>query len=246
MELKFDQDGARLYFNGVDHCALFVKTSEGYAEGVAWNGISNATVTPEGGDANDIYADNIKYLSIPGAVNINASITAYTYPDAFNNCMGLGKTSDGKADAVLFANQERKKFGLVYRSKIGNDVSDDYGYVLNILYNCLASPTELSSDTVNESPEAAELSFDITTVAVAESDMPKGLKPTSWVRIECKRGGLLDNDGKETEKLKELLAKLYGTDPEGEAKGTAPTLITPAAIYDMLKDTTTNPVVDGE
>ena len=235
-KLQFDQDGQRLYFNGVDHCALFVKSAAGsYGTGVAWNGISNATVTPDGGDANDIYADNIKYLSIPGNVNINASITAYTYPDAFNECMGLGKKSD--ATGLLFANQDRAKFGLVFRSKIGNDNSANYGYVLNVLYNCLASPTELSSDTVNESPEAAELSFDITTVPLAEDQMPTGLKPTSWVRIECKPGGLLDSTtGEPTTKLQNLLDALYGTDASGQTEGTAPTFKTPAEIYAILKD----------
>lgn len=238
-KLQFDKDNERLYFNGVDHCALFVKSASGsYGSGVAWNGISNATVTPDGGDANDIYADNIKYLSIPGNVNINASITAYTYPDEFNECMGLGKKSD--ATGLLFANQDRAKFGLVFRSKIGNDNTSDYGYVLNILYNCLASPTELSSDTVNESPEAAELSFDITTVPLAESDMPEGLKPTSWVRIECKPGGLLSNQtghvGEPTQKLQNLLDALYGTDASQGSEGSAPTFKTPAEIYAILKD----------
>lgn len=236
--INFDETGKRFYYNGVSECALFVKSAAGaYGKPVAWNGISNATVTPDGGDANDIYADNIKYLSIPGAVNINASITAYTYPDEFNECMGLGKydldpTANDETDNVLFAQQDRAKFGLVWKSRIGNDNSSDIGYVLNILYNCLATPTEMSSDTVNESPEAAELSFDISTVSVATDEMPGDqnniLKPTSWVRITCKRGGLLDNDGKETTNLAALLDILYGN-------GANATLLSPKDIYAVIK-----------
>lgn len=233
-KIVFDASDKRLYFTGVNHCALFLKKSDGsYDNGVAWDGISNATVTPDGGDANDIYADNIKYLSIPGAVNINASITAYNYPKEFNACLGLGAKTD--AAGLLFAQQARTKFGIVYKSKIGSAENEDYGYVLNILYNCLAAPSELSSDTVNESPEAGEFSFDISTVAVPESEMPSGMKPTSWVRIECKPGELLTTTGEPTTKLQTLLDTLYGKDAAGQAEASDPTLINPKAIYDILK-----------
>lgn len=226
-KLVFDAAGERFYHTGVSKCALFVKSGSSYGNGVAWNGITNATATPEGGDVEAIYADDIKYLSIPGNVEINASVTAYTYPEEFNACMGLGA---GAVDGLYFAQQDRVKFGLVWKSKIGNDVRSDYGYVLNILYNCLASPAEISNDTINESPEAAEFSFEITTDPVSEDDMPSSsnLKPTSWVRIECKRGGLLDSDGEPTTKLQTLLDLIYGTD---SAESTLPT---PATIASTL------------
>lgn len=233
-KLNFDEAGKRFYHTGVSELALFVKGASGYEAGVAWDGISNATVTPEGGDTNDIYADNVKYLSIPGAVNVNASITAYNYPNEFNACLGLKALTGVKG--LLFGQQPRTKFAYVYKSKLGNDDSTDYGFVLNVLYNCLAAPSEISSDTVNESPEAAELSFDISTVAVARSEMPEELEdhPTSWVRIECKRGTgeLLDANGDPTENLGKLLGALYGTE------NTEPMLLTPKQIYACLKDGT--------
>ena len=239
-KLTFDNTGERLYHTGVSECALFVMSDQGaYQKGVAWNGISNATVTPEGGDANDVYADNMKYLSIPGAVNVNASITAYDYPYEFNACMGLRSVEGAKA--LLFAQQKRAKFGYVYKSKIGSDTNDDYGFTLDILYNCLASPSELSSDTVNETVEAGELSFDISTTPVAGSDLPtnKGMKPTAWLHIECKPDPntevgslspdyLLNNDGTPKSNLTALLEALYGT------ANTEPRLPLPSEVYTLL------------
>ena len=68
--LTWDENAKRLYETGVDHVALFLMNSDGsYTLGGAWNGVTGITESPEGADANDIYADNIKYLSLISAEN---------------------------------------------------------------------------------------------------------------------------------------------------------------------------------
>ena len=78
--LTWDAEGERLYETGVDHGVLYVLGNSGYGNGVAWNGLTGVTESPEGADANDIYADNLKYLSLISEENWKGTIKAYTYP----------------------------------------------------------------------------------------------------------------------------------------------------------------------
>ena len=55
---------------------------------MAWNGLTSVSESPDGGDANDIYADDIKYLVLRGVENFGGTIEAYTYPPEFEECDG--------------------------------------------------------------------------------------------------------------------------------------------------------------
>ena len=88
-QLSWDRDGERLFETGVDRTVLYLMNDDGtYEDGVAWNGITGITESPEGAEANDIYADNIKYLSLISKEDWKGTIKAYTYPKEFNQCMG--------------------------------------------------------------------------------------------------------------------------------------------------------------
>ena len=85
-KLIWDETEKRLYETGVDHVALFLMNSKSedpshpYSKPVAWNGITGITESPDGADANDIYADNIKYLSLISKENWKGTIKAYQSP----------------------------------------------------------------------------------------------------------------------------------------------------------------------
>ena len=97
--LTWDQAGEKLYETGVDHMVLFPQTSGGaYENGVAWNGITAVNQSASGGDTNDLYADNIKYLSLRAAENYGATIEAYTYPDEFAECDGSAEAAAVRSD----------------------------------------------------------------------------------------------------------------------------------------------------
>lgn len=216
-KIVWDKTGERLYETGVDHCALYVMGENGaYSAGVAWNGITGITNSPSGAEPSPIYADNIKYLNLMSAEEFGATITAYTYPDEFSVCDGSASPADG----IKIGQQTRKSFGLAYRTLIGNDVEgQDHGYKIHLIYNALAAPSERSYSTVNDSPEAIELSWEVTTTPV-EID---GYKPTAHIEI--------DSTKVEPTKLATLESKLYGTD---EAAG-QPTLPTPAEVIAIFK-----------
>ena len=216
--LVWDKTGERRIETGVDHCALYVydPTQKTYGKGVAWNGITAISEKPEGAEATDLYADNILYLSMLSAEKLKATIEAYTYPDEFEQCDGSATLTKG----VKIGQQDRLAFGLVYRTKIGDDVAgQDKGYKLHILYGCKASPSEKGYKTVNDSPEAISFSWELSTTPVNVS----GAKPTSLLTISS-----LDVD---SGKLKTLEAKLFGSDAgQGVAQATEPKLLLPDEI----------------
>lgn len=165
--------GKKLYRTGVDRCVLYKRSGEGlYPEGVAWDGLTNISENPEGAEATPLYASNVKYATLMSAENFKYSIEAYMYPDEFAECDGSKEIAPG----VFATGQNRSHFGLTYRSLIGNDVvGTDYGYELHIVYDSTAAPSSKENSTVNDSPEAATMSWECDTTPV---ECP-GCKPTA-------------------------------------------------------------------
>ena len=195
--LTWDDTGDRLYETGVDHGVLYrVDANGAYSSGYAWNGLTAVTETPSGAEATNIYADNIKYLELRSLEEFGGTIEAYTYPDEFAECDGSAALATG-----LYAGQQpRKPFGFSFRSVLGNDVDkDSHGYKLHLIYGCMASPSERSYATINDSPEAITFSWEFTTTPVAL----EGHKPVSCLTI--------DSTKVDSTKLGNLLDKLYGT-----------------------------------
>ena len=185
-KLLWDQVGQRTYETGVSKGTLFTQKNDGqYENGVAWNGLVSVTKTPEGGEDNPIYADNMKYLSLTSAENLNGSISAYTYPDEFEACDGSKEVTPG----LFVGQQTRVPFALAYITIVGNDTQGNaYSEKLHIIYNAKVSPSERSYETVNDSPSAITFSWDFTTTPVDLSDI--GLNASGGVVIEKNTVGL--------------------------------------------------------
>lgn len=209
-KLVWDATGARLYETGTKQGVLYVydptKTGENqhpYSPGIAWNGLTGFSEEPDGGDAEEIYADDIKYLSLRSTEDFGGSISAYTYPDAFMECDGSAELMTG----VVVGQQKRKLFGFSYVSTIGNDVeNNDYGYKIHLIYGCTAAPSSKDYQTINDSPEAIEFSWDIDTVPVNVT----GHKPTAHLTIDSTKFPKGENGAKNA-KLQALEDALYGT-----------------------------------
>ena len=206
-KLVWDATGKRLYETGVNQGVLYpVDVNGTYTVGVAWNGLTAVTESPSGAEASPLYADNIKYLNLISAEEFGATIEAYTYPDEFAVCDGSAELTPG----VSVGQQARKTFGLCYKTLLGNDVDGaDFGYKLHLVYGALAAPSEKAYATVNDSPEAITLSWEVSTTPVSVA----GLKPTACLTI--------DSTKVDAAKLAALEDILYGknatTDPVAPA-----------------------------
>lgn len=182
MKLTWDGIGQKFYEAGVDHGVLYIPDAAGnYVNGVAWNGLTAVTESPSGAEPNAQYADNVKYLNIRSAEAFGGTIEAYTYPDEFAQFDGLAVPVPG----VTIGQQSRKRFGLCYRTLIGNDLDDDLGYKLHLVYGGSAKPSERANATINDSPDGVKLSWEIDTIPIAVNTLVAGrkLKPTSIMTI---------------------------------------------------------------
>lgn len=133
--------------------------------------------------------------------------------------------------------QSRKTFGLSYRTILGNDTDlNDYGYKLHLVYGCLAAPSEKGYSTVNDSPEAATLSWEISTTPVSINKLVNGkkLKPTATLTFDSTKFS--------AEFMTQLEEILYGKDPttDGGNDGVEPRLPLPDEIIELF-DKTLNP-----
>lgn len=195
--LAWDETGKRLYETGVRKVALYPQGGDGgYPTGYAWSGVTNITEKPTGAEATALYADDIKYLNLISNEDLEASIEAYMYPDEFAECDGSAELMPG----VTVSQQKRKSFGLAYQSALGNDTEGyDHGYKIHLIYGCVAAPSEKAHATVNDSPEAMTMSWEIKTTPVSVD----GFKPTAGLTI--------DSTKVKPEQLKKLEDVLYGT-----------------------------------
>lgn len=220
-KLKWDETGKRLYETGTKMGVLYPQNEDGsYPKGVAWNGLMSVTESPSGAEASALYADDAKYLELYSNEEFGFTIGAYTYPDEFAECDGSAELAPG----VGIGQQPRKAFGLSYRTIIGNDTKgSDYGYKLHLVYGAKASPSERSYASVNDSPEALELSWECTTTPVPVT----GHKPSAHIEIDSTK-----IDEKKLAKIEEML---YGKDGETETgTATEPKLPLPDEIIQIL------------
>lgn len=216
--ISWDQIGQRLYETGVDRGVLYIPSNLGvYDTGFAWNGLTTITESPSGAESNPQYADNIKYVNILSAETFGGTIEAFTYPDAFAQCDGTAFVN-----GIGVGQQSRKSFGLAYRTLLGNDIQGtDYGYKIHLLYGLTASPSEKANTTVNDSPEATGLSWEVSSTPVPVGTIGgTTYKPTSLL--------IVDSTKVTSANLAALELILYGT------VGVEPKLPTPAEVIALF------------
>ena len=215
-KLVWDQDGERLYETGVEQGVLYPRSDDGtYPKGYAWNGLTGVSEAPSGAEETALYADNIKYLSLTSAEEFGATITAYTYPEEFEQCDGSADIASG----VTISQQDRTPFGLAYKTNLGNDTKgNSHGYKLHLVYGAKAKPSSKDYKTINDSPEAIEMSWEVTTTPIK---VP-GFKATATVTINSTKVN--------PDKLAKLEEILFGSETS-DAR-----LPLPAEIIEIMKD----------
>ena len=196
--LSWDGQGQKRYESGVSKGVLYPMVNGAYPKGVAWNGLTGVTESPEGAEATDLWADNIKYATLRSAETFGGTIEEYTYTDEFAACDGSFTDTSG----AKLGQQARTAFGLCYRTEIGDDADPNRGYLLHVVYGATASPSEKSYETINDSPDAITFSWEFdTTPVTVEGNAYKDLKPISTIVFDSTKTNLTDVE-----------AALYGTD----------------------------------
>lgn len=222
--LKWDDIGEKVYETGCDRGVLYPVASNGtYPEGHAWNGLTGIDESPSGADSNKEFANNEVYANLRGAEEYGGSISAFTYPDAWKECDGHVEVIPG----VTVGQQNRKGWGLTYRTLKGNDTEGlEYGYIIHLVYGATTSPASRSHQTNSDSPELETLNWDFDTVPVAVNYAGAQLKKTSTLDI--------DSTTVDPTKLADLEAVLYGTAASGNTAEVKARLPLPSEVIEIL------------
>lgn len=157
--ITWDAVEQRTYETGVDHGVLY----DPFGKAVPWNGLTAINEKPSGASPTPVFADNIKWLTLMSPEDLSLTLEAYTYPDEFAVCEGTVELDAG----VTITQQARLPFGLSYRTLIGSALKGTkHGYKLHLVYGALASPSERSYSSLNDSPEINTMSWDLSTTPV--------------------------------------------------------------------------------
>lgn len=227
--IEWDKTGEHYFEAGTDRGVIYQIDSDGkYTDGEAWNGLTAVNSNPGGAEANELWADNIKYAVLRSAETYGGTIECYTYPDSF-------KQNNGEADLVagvpgiVASGQKRKAFGFSYRTKVGNEVDGlDLGYKIHLVYNATTNPSEKAYSTINDSPDAITMSFEFETTPISAEGILE--KPTAHIEIDTTK--FTTDEGKAF--ITALETMLYGdsTDPTTPAQ-----MPTPEELVDLYNQT---------
>lgn len=190
-KLAWDQAGDRTFQAGLDRGVLYLPD-----KAVAWNGLTgldeNSSMT-----MNSYYQDGIKYLDHQVLGEFSGSLKALTYPEEFEQCIGL----DSKGSGLVFHDQRPVSFGLSYRVKNGDDLAGTDGdYTIHLLYNLRAVPSSLGYATMDQQASPVDFAWDLTSTP----ESVVGHRPTAHVSLKSSDMGF--------GMLQQLEDILYGTD----------------------------------
>lgn len=141
-----------IYETGIDRGVFYPQDGVG----VPWNGLTAVSEAPSGADITQGYYDGSKFRQQRLGESFAAKLIAYTYPAEFRGYDGLAE--------VGHAQQRRRPFNLSYRTKVGNDESADFSYLIHLVYNAVASPSSQSFSSIGAGSDAIPFEWDITTI----------------------------------------------------------------------------------
>lgn len=154
-------EGPPLYDQGVDQGVLYLDGT-----GVPWNGLVSVDEKESGYLNTDHYFDGNRLHITQESGDFEATISAYTYPDAFGEYNGYSER------------ETYKRFGLSFRTQYG-----DGGYKLHLVYGVLVRSDSRSWSTVAAVPEPSLFNWDIYGTAVP---VP-GASPSARLTMEVPR-----------------------------------------------------------
>lgn len=167
------------YSHGLDRGVLYLGQ-----DAVPWNGLVSVSEAATGEIQTDHYFEGRRVYISNTTGDFEASVSAFTYPEAFSE---YGDIFDRSTSP--------RPFGLSYRTLLGDD-----NYRLHILYNVTTKREPNQRATITDVAEPTLFSWKLTADPVYIPDA----KPASHL--------ILESPGKDLPVLDALEEILYGTD----------------------------------
>lgn len=157
-ELVWGLPEGQVFESGVDRGVFFPRG----ADGVAWNGLVSVQDNPTGGELQERFMDGRKYTVQKNRESFAATITAFMYPFAAETALGRVAWSS-RSPGLYAAQQTMREFDFSYRTLIGTGADQDAGYKIHLVYNALASPSEVAYSTVGDAIDLVDFGWQLTT-----------------------------------------------------------------------------------
>lgn len=200
-KVSWDTVGSKRYQYGLDRGMLYPHNKAG----VPWNGL--VALTEGGGvETRPIYVDGIKVGEHITLGEFDGKLSAFTYPDEFGEILGqvspenYFENQSGQIPGIFFHDQPTQSFGLSYRVKLGDELSEDAGYVIHLLYNLRAIQDDSTLGTRGKQTDLETFSWSLTATPLPLV----GVRPTAHISIDSRTVA--------PEVLQELEDMLYGTE----------------------------------
>lgn len=171
--LEWDRPEERTYESGLDRGVLYLPDSSA----VPWNGLTEVS-EKSSREVQSVYFEGRKINELVSNGGYVGTLKAITYPDEFIAVEGIAEVSIG----LHFADQQPQVFGLSWRNRVGNGLTEEAGHKIHVLYNVTAVPTDKTHATTTEDPEVASFEWDITAIP-EEVD---GFRPTAHIIIDTR------------------------------------------------------------
>jgi hypothetical protein len=172
--LVWDQVGERYFESGVSHGVLYDEEGRGFA----WNGITSVDESSSK-SVDPIHFDGVKFNDIVKPGDFAGTLKAFTYPNKFREFEGVVQDQTG----FYVTAQPSNRFALSYQTRVSNDIDQNAGYKIHVLYNLTAVPSQRTFNTLSEDVEAVEFEWALTSIP----DEVEKFRPTSHIIFDSRQ-----------------------------------------------------------
>lgn len=160
----------KTYENGVSNGVFYPVDGPGEV----WNGLISVEELLVGGSTSALYFEGTKFLDNVTLPDFEAKVKTFAMPENFGPYMGERVIRGG----FVATKQPRERFGLSYRTSVG----DGLGHRLHLVYNCLAFISKRTYTTLAKGVTPAAIDFSLSTIPV---EVP-GAKPGAHLVLDSR------------------------------------------------------------
>lgn len=195
--LKWNRPKDQTFEAGLDRGVLYLESGQA----IAWSGLINVEDSGSS-ETKELYRDGQKFLVVMTGRDWEGSLEAYTFPDEFNELIGISELGDG-----LFADSQMPgRFGLSYRTMISTPGMDtEQHYKIHLIYKAMASMESRTYSTLSaDGLDPSTFKFNLSAVP---QKIPNA-RPTAHIILDTR--GM---DSETRDNLEEILYGRFGAEP---------------------------------
>lgn len=175
--LKWHAVESRFFEAGLDRGVLYFKNGQTSA----WDGLTSVEESgSEGSQA--YYHEGRPFLHVPKPKEFEATVKAYTYPEALAAVMGMDNPFEARG--MYLDSQQGDSFGMSYRTRIGNATEGvDHAYKIHVIYNATITSPGGAYNSLSGEVNPSEFTWNISAVP----DEILDYRPTAHVVIDSRK-----------------------------------------------------------